>query len=144
MNRVRLGVRQGEIISIGLTLLISGTVWLFAPEIIRLFALSSQAAAYCHAHLRAVAMTNILLASYIPLFGVFQGTKHTSVPTFVALAALSARVIVTYLLKDSPFLGYRIIWWNSLFGYCLGGSIAWTYYFSRRWQRNASAVRNRN
>ncbi|MBR4666489.1 MAG: MATE family efflux transporter [Lentisphaeria bacterium] len=144
MNRVRLGVRQGEIISIGLTLLISGTVWLFAPEIIRMFALSSQAAAYCYAHLRAVALTNILLASYIPLFGVFQGTKHTSVPTFVALAALSARVIVTYLLKDSPFLGYRIIWWNSLFGYCLGGSIAWTYYFSRRWQKNASAVRSRN
>ena len=83
-----------------------GTVWLFPPEIIRMFASGSQAAAYCHGHLRAVVITN--------------------------------------LLKDSPFLGYRIIWWNSLFGYCLGGSIAWTYYFSRRWQKNASAVRNRN
>ena len=140
MNRVKLGVRQGEIISIGLTLMISGTVWLFAGEIIRMFALSDQAAVYCNAHLRTVSLTNIILASYIPLFGLFQGARHSSVPTVVALAALSARVAVTYLLKDSPYFGYRIIWWNSLFGYCLGILIAWGYYLSRRWQKNASAV----
>ena len=120
--------------------MISGTVWLFAGEIIRMFALSDQAAVYCNAHLRTVSLTNIILASYIPLFGLFQGARHSSVPTVVALAALSARVAVTYLLKDSPYFGYRIIWWNSLFGYCLGILIAWGYYLSRRWQKNASAV----
>ena len=140
MNRVKLGVRQGEIISIGLTVLISGTVWLFASEIIRMFSLSDQAAIYCNAHLKTVSLTNIILAAYIPLFGVFQGTRHSSVPTVVALAALSVRVAVTYLLKDSPYFGYRIIWWNSLFGYSLGIMIAWGYYLSRRWQKNASAV----
>ncbi|MBQ9337419.1 MAG: MATE family efflux transporter [Lentisphaeria bacterium] len=140
MRRVRLGVRQGELISIGLTLFISLCVWVFSGPIVRMFALSSQAAVYCNAHLRAVALTNILLASYIPLFGVFQGARHCSMPTIVAFAALTTRVAVTYLLKDSPFFGYRIIWWNSLFGYCLGGTIAWCYYFSGRWQKDASVT----
>ena len=70
---------------------------------------------------------------------MFQGVRHTSVPTIAALAALTTRVAVTYLLKDSQDFGYRIIWWNSLFGYCLGILIAWGYYLSRRWQKNASA-----
>ena len=137
MERVRKGVRQTVALSLGLTLVVSGAVWLLADDINTLFGLSDQAAVYCLSHLRTVALVNIILSLYVPLFGVFQGANHSGIPTVVATCALSTRVIVTYLLKDSPFLGYRIIWWNGLFGFGMGCTVSWLYYLSGRWQRDA-------
>ncbi|MBQ8086974.1 MAG: MATE family efflux transporter [Clostridia bacterium] len=138
MDRVKLGVRQTIVISCICTLLISGAVWLLSENIITLFGLSDQAAVYCLDHLRTVAFINIILSLYIPLFGVFQGSNHSGFPAIVATGALTTRVLVTYLFKDSAFLGYRMIWWNGLFGFGLGFIISWSYYLSGRWQRNAS------
>lgn len=103
-----------------------------------LFGLSSQAALYCNAHLKTIALINMILALYIPLFGVFQGANHGGVPTFVATGALSMRVLVTYAFRYSTLFGHTIIWWNGLFGFGVGCMIAWTYYLSGRWQKNAT------
>ncbi len=135
MDRVKKGVRQAFVISIVMTLVISAAIWIFAGNIITLFGLSDDAAALCLQHLKAVAFVNMVLALYIPLFGVFQGTGHSGVPTVVATCALTVRVFVVYLLRYSPFLGYTIIWWNSLFGFGLGCLISWSYYFSGRWKK---------
>ena len=116
---------------------VTGAV-LAISSIITLFGLSDQAAVYCLEHLRTVAFINIVLSLYVPLFGVFQGANHSGIPAIVATGALTTRVLVTYLFKDSGFLGYRIIWWNGLFGFGMGFLISWTYYLSGRWQRNAS------
>lgn len=138
MDRVKLGIKQALMISLVMTIAISALVWLFAGDIIQLFGLSDQAAAYCLAHLRTVALINIILSLYVPLFGVFQGANHSGIPTIVASGALSMRVLVTYLFRYSPFLGYRIIWWNGLFGFGMGCTIAWTYYLSGRWQNHST------
>ena len=137
IDRVKTGTRQTIALSLALTLIISGAVWLSAGSIIQLFALSNQAAEYCLQHLRTVALVNVILALYVPLFGVFQGTGHSAVPAVVAICSLSARVLSTYLFRDSPFIGYRIIWWNGLFGFGIGLIVSWLFYFSRRWQDNA-------
>jgi len=134
MDRVRLGARQGVTASILLTALISLPVWIFAGEFSRLFALNAAAAAYCGAHLRAIALINVVLAAYVPVFGVFQGNRHTGIPTVVALCALTLRVIVTYWWKDSSFFGASIIWWNGAFGFCTGCLVTWIYYLSGRWR----------
>ena len=138
LDRVKTGVRQTIAISLALTLVISGAVWLLADDIITLFGLSDQAAVYCLAHLRTVALVNVILSMYVPLFGVFQGANHSGFPAIVATCALTTRVLVTYLLKDSSFLGYRVIWWNGLFGFGMGFTVSWIYYLSGRWQQNAS------
>lgn len=72
-----------------------------------------------------------------PLFGAFQGANHSGIPAIVATGALTTRVRGTYLFEDSGLLGYRIIWWNGLFGFGMGFLISWTYYLSGRRQRNA-------
>jgi len=141
LDRVRQGARQGVLLSIVFTALLSALVWCFPAEIIRFFGLSEQAAVYCEAHLRAIALINVILGAYIPLFGVFQGTRHTAIPTMVALAALTVRVSITYLVKDTAFFGSSIIWWNGLFGFCTGGLIAWGCYWSKYWMRNKLAPR---
>ena len=138
IENVKRGVRQTLVISLIMTLVISAIVWLFADGIISLFGLGSQALSYCRAHLRTIAFINIVLGMYIPLFGVFQASNHGSACTVVATSALSVRVLVTYLFRYSPFLGYTIIWWNGLFGFGTGFIITWSYYLSGRWQKNSA------
>ena len=89
-----------------------------------------------------MALINVILSMYVPLFGVFQGASHSGFPAIVATCALTTRVLVTYLLKDSSFLVYRIIWWNGLFGFGMGFIVSWSYYLSGRWQNNASITRD--
>jgi len=61
----------------------------------------------------------------------------------VATGALGIRVIMTYLLRYSAFLGHAIIWWNGIFGFGTGFLISWIYYLSGRWQKNAALTGNR-
>ena len=140
MDRVKTGIRQTVALSFGMTLVISAAVWLFAGGIITLFGLSDLAAAYCLSHLRTVALVHLILSLYVPLFGLFQGANHSGVPAVVATFSLTTRVLVTYLMKDSPFFGYRIIWWNGLFGFGMGFTVCWAYYLSGRWQEKAAIV----
>lgn len=136
-DRVRKGVRQTLVISLFMTIIISALIWLFAGNIITLFSLSEQAAVYCLSHLRAIALINIVLSMYIPLFGVFQGSNHSGFPMIVATCALGMRVLATYLFRYSAFLGYTIVWWNGIFGFGLGFIVTWSYYLSGRWKRNS-------
>ena len=52
------------------------------------------------------------------------------------------RVLVTYLLRYSPFLGHTIIWWNGIFGFSLGFLITWSFYISGKWQKGAILTGN--
>lgn len=137
IDRVKTGVRQTFLMSLVFTLMISALVWIFANNIIELFGISEAASVYCIKHLRAIALVNIILSMYVPLFGVFQGSNHGTIPTLVATCALSVRVIVTFLFKDTSFFGYTILWWNGLFGFGVGSIITWSYFLSGRWKKNS-------
>lgn len=138
MERVKKGVWQALLMSLLLTLCISGLVWLLTGNIVNLFHLSDQAAIYCNAHIRTIALINIILSLYIPLFGVFQGANHGGAATLVAVGALGMRVLTTYIFRYSPIFGHTIIWWNGLFGFGTGFLIAWSYYLSNRWQKKSA------
>lgn len=135
IDRVRKGTYQGIAISLGVTVIISALIWIFAGNIISLFKLSAEATQYCLPHLKSVAFINIILSLYVPLFGVYQGTGHSVLPTIVAVCALSIRVIVTYAFRYTDFFGTSIIWWNGLFGFGTGATISWIYYLSRKWEK---------
>ena len=137
LDRIRIGTRQTILMSLALTLLVSALVWTFAAKIVALCGLGGEAAGYCLRHLRSVALINIVLSVYIPLFGVFQGTGHSGVPAVVAVGALGMRVVVTYLFRHSSFLGSSVVWWNGIFGFGMGFLIAWTYYLGGKWRRTA-------
>ena len=136
-DRVKLGVRQTMIMSLALSIFISILVYIHAENIISFFGLSSDAAALCLQHLRAIAIINIVLMSYFPLFGVFQGANHSAYPMLVALVALTVRVISTYVFRYSPYFGQSIIWWNGIFGFSCAFCMTWGYYLSGKWKEGA-------
>lgn len=137
-DRVKKGARQTIFMSLLLTICIAACIWFGASDICQVFGLSPEAEAYCFKHLRAIALINIILSAYIPLFGLFQGANHPGIPTLVACCALGTRVIIVYLLRYSSIFGYSIIWWNGLFGFGIGFTIVWLYYLSGKWQNNAN------
>ena len=137
-ERVKKGVKQALVIALSFTLFISAMVTVFSGSIVTLFSLSDQAAVYCLQHLRAIALVNIVLTMYVPVFGVFQGSNHSAFPMVVATVALGTRVLVTYLFRYSDIFGHTIIWWNGIFGFGMGFVITWIYYLSGKWQNNAA------
>jgi len=137
-ERIKQGARQTILISVGITLVISAVIMLTSQNIIDLFKLNDAAAGYCIQHLRTIALVNVVLSVYIPLFGVFQGTNHSGMPTIVATCALSVRLIVTYLFRYSSFFGYTIIWWNGLFGFGTGCTITWLNYLNGWWLKGTN------
>lgn len=128
MDRVKLGAYQGVLISVIFTMILSAIVWLSADTLPGFFALSDKAADYCESYLQTIALTVIVLSLYVPLFGFFQGTTHSLIPTVVALCALGLRVAVTYLFKESGYFGHTIIWWNTIFGFGTGCILSWIFY----------------
>ncbi|MCR4594002.1 MAG: MATE family efflux transporter [Clostridiales bacterium] len=137
VDRVKKGLRQSVLISLVMTICIGIAVWILAPDISTLFNLSDKAEIYSISHIRTIALVNVILSMYIPLFGMFQGTNHPVIPMIAAAGALTVRVIITYLFRYSPFLGESVIWWNGLFGFTAGLIISWSYYFSGKWKKNA-------
>lgn len=135
LDRVKKGAKQTVIISFITTIVISTIIWTLAGDIAGLFGLSDESLAYCLEHIKTVALINIVLSMYIPLFGLYQGMGHSGFPTIVATCALGVRVLVTYLLRYSPFLGYQIIWWNGLFGFGTGFTVTWLFYISGKWKK---------
>ena len=135
LDRVKLGGRQTTVISITFTVFISIFLWIFAPQIVNFFGLDAEAGGYCTRHVRAITVINIVLCSYLPLFGLFQGTGHGAIPAFVATVALTLRCLSMYLFGHGSFLGYTIVWWNGIFGFGVGCFISWSYYLSGRWRR---------
>lgn len=136
IDRVKHGMKQTIVMSVLFTVVISAVVALFAEPISGLFGISGQAIVYCISHLRATAVCMLIIALYFPLFGLFQGAGHGEASMFVAIGALAIRVLVTYTLCNVPFFGHTIIWWNQLFGFAMGCTIAWTYYFSGLWKKS--------
>lgn len=134
-DRIKKGAKQALVVSLISTIIISSLIWIFADNIAHLFGLSDEALVYCVPHIRTVALINIVLSSYIPLFGVYQGMGHSGFPAVVATCALTIRVSLTFILRHSSFLGYSIIWWNGLFGFGIGFLITWSYFLSGRWMK---------
>ena len=139
LDRVKLGGRQTTVISITFTVFISIFLWIFAPQIVNFFGLVAGPGGYCARHVRAITVINIVLCSYLPLCGRFQGTGHGAIPAFVATVALTLRCLSMYLFGHGPFLGYTIVWWNGIFGFGVGCFISWSYYLSGRWRRGLGA-----
>lgn len=136
-ERIAVGVRQTLILSLIITAVISTAVYLFQGQIIHLFALSSDAEFYCRQHLTLIAAAFLLQSIYLPLCGVFQGAGDGFAVTRTAIFALCVRVLATYTLGNLSFMGYRIVWWNIMFGFLAGCIIAWTHYLRGTWKNKA-------
>lgn len=136
-ERIAVGVRQTLVLSLVITVVMSVVVYLLQGQIIHLFALGPDAEFYCRQHLTLIVVAYILQSVYLPLCGVFQGAGDGFAVTRTAVLALSVRVLTTYTLGSLPFMGYRIVWWNMMFGFITGCTVTWIHYLRGTWKNKA-------
>ena len=134
LDRVKTGAKHTVLISEIISISILTVVFIFAKPIVTAFGLGSEAAGYCIAHVRFVALCMPIFASYFPLLGLFQGANNALFSTFVATGALTVRAATTYLFQGIPGVSYRMIWWNTLFGWGFGCIIAWVHFLRGKWK----------
>ena len=137
IDRVKQGARQTILLCLLVTAAIAAVILPFGDRIIRLFGVSGQAMEYCQAHIRVTVLAFVLQCMYLPLFGVFQGAGDGFAITRTAVVALGIRVLTTYTLCNLPLFGYRIVWWNMVFGFTGGFIITWIHYLRGTWQRKS-------
>ncbi len=135
LDRVKMGAKHTVLISEIITAIILIVVYVFAGPIVTAFGLGSEAVGYCIDHVRFVALSLPVFASYFPLLGLFQGANNALFSTLVATGALTIRVAVTYLLQSIPGFGFHMIWWNTLFGWGFGFTLAWVHFLRGNWQK---------
>lgn len=138
LKRVTSGAMQAIILSIAITAVISTLFYFLAGPIIGLFGIGEGATVLCIQHIQATAICMLLFALYFPLLGVFQGEKHGIMATAVAGCALLVRVIAVYTLCYIPFMDYRIIWWNMIFGFAAGCIVTWILFLRGNRRRKLS------
>ena len=137
LDRVMTGAKHTVILSEIISICILVLVYIFAEPIVTAFGLGKEAIRYCTAHVRCIAVCLIPFASYFPLLGLFQGANDALYATFVATSALAVRVISTYVLQVIPAIGYRMVWWNTLFGWGIGFIITWMHFFHGKWKKKS-------
>lgn len=134
VEHVKKGARQTILLSLAVTAVIAVLILTFTSQLIGLFGIGDQAAEYCSQHLRVTVLAFVLQCVYLPLFGVFQGAGDGFAITRTAAVALGIRVLTTYTLCYLPMFGYRIVWWNMVFGFAGGFIITWIHYLRGKWQ----------
>ncbi len=127
-ERIKTGAWQAIVLGTVITGIMTVVVLLARENIIHMFSLSEEAAVYCRQHLKMVALVNLILPLYLPLFGVLQGLGQSTKPLIVSSAVVVARLVTTYTFRYSPVFGYTIVWWNGLFALATACIITWAFY----------------
>ncbi len=133
-DRVSRGLRQVIGLAICITLPLSAAAYFLAPQIISLFAISGQAAAYCAQHLHLAACAVLVFAVYFPCNGLLQGAGEGLYATACAALALGVRVALAYLLIKTALFGVAAIWWSQLLAWVVTLVFCYCHYFRGTWK----------
>ena len=133
-DRVSRGLRQVILLAICITLPLSAAAYFLAPQIISLFAISGQAAAYCAQHLHLAAWAVLVFAVYFPCNGLLQGAGEGLYATACAALALGVRVALAYLLIKTALFGVAAIWWSQLLAWVVTLIFCYCHYFRGTWK----------
>ena len=133
-ERVSRGLQQVIGLAICITLPLSAAAYFLAPQIISLFAISGQAAAYCAQHLHLAACAVLVFAVYFPCNGLLQGAGEGLYATACAALALGVRVALAYLLIKTALFGVAAIWWSQLLAWVVTLIFCYCHYFRGTWK----------
>ena len=120
-ERVKKGLNSGMIMSVGIALVVSAVLFLFADVFVGAFMDTQsnlEAIAVGVDYLQVVGMCYVLMGIMNSYTGILRGAGDVKWFLAVTLFNLGARVALAYVL--SPVFGYRAIWWSIPIGWVIG------------------------
>lgn len=141
-DRVRRGLRGIIVIGVGLSLIMAAIVFSFATPIVKLFGVESEALHIGVTFLRGVAFFVPMMAIYMPITGVLQGSGDVLWSTACTFTCFAVRIIAAYLMvyafgmqQEALHLCMPVSW---ILTVLVGGA----RYFSGKWKTKAIAKRS--
>ncbi len=133
-ERVTQGLRQGIVLCLCMSAVLSTLAYIFAPDLAVLFGVEhQQSIAYCVEHLRIACFAVLIFDIYYPASGMMQGVGEGMWSMAAALIALSTRVGFAYLFSATA-LSYYSIFFAQPVSWVLGGIFCYCGVFFRKWR----------
>lgn len=144
LERVRQGARQGTLIAMCTSAVITGLILLFGPYLMGIFTNTDELARLSADMMKILAVGYIAMAVTQSLSGVMRGAGDTVTPMWISLlTTVAIRVPVayglTYLTKteELPQGRYESLWISLLVSWVLGALATFLFYRLGRWKKKA-------
>ncbi len=144
MDRVKQGAKEGTLIAVGTSAVITGLILLFGPYLMGIFTNTKELAQLSANMMRILALGYIAMAVTQSLSGVMRGAGDTVTPMWISLVTTVAiRVPLVYALvevtktPELPQGRYESLWISLLCAWVLGALITFIFYRIGRWKKKA-------
>lgn len=139
IDRVKRGLRYTMAMGISLSVLLCAVTYIFAPAVVKMFALTGEALELGVRQIRFFTVVFSAFSYYIILGGVLQGSGDVVIQSVATLSALTIRVLAGYIGVGIGLLGYEAAWVTNPIGWIAAIAITTIRYASGRWKSKAIA-----
>ncbi len=143
-DRVKQGARQGTLIAVATSAVITGCIVLFGHNLMAIFTETEELVNLSANMMNILAVGYIAMAVTQSLSGIMRGAGDTVTPMWISmLTTVVIRVPLAYgiafLTKSAerPQGDYRCLWISLLSSWVLGAVITWFFYARGGWKRKA-------
>lgn len=143
-DRVKQGARQGTLIAMCTSAVITGLILLFGPYLMGIFTNTDELARLSADMMKILAVGYIAMAVTQSLAGVMRGAGDTVTPMWISLlTTVAIRVPVAYGLvymtktEALPQGRYESLWISLLVSWVLGALATFLFYRLGRWKKKA-------
>lgn len=132
-DRVKRGAYQGIGIAVIFVVIIGIIVYAFARPLSALYGVEDETLSQAVAYLRFIAIAYPLMAMYVPMNGIFQGSGDSMAAAISAVVALSARVGAAYLMVYALHMDYSSGWKSYAVGWTCAVVYVTIHFFRGKW-----------
>lgn len=143
-DRVKQGARQGTLIAVCTSAVITGLILLFGPYLMGIFTKTRELAQLSADMMKILAVGYIAMAVTQSLSGIMRGAGDTVTPMWISLlTTVAVRVPLAYSLvyltrtPQLPQGRYESLWISLLTSWVLGALITFVFYKVGRWKKKA-------
>lgn len=143
-DRVTEGTKQGTILAVGVTTLITGLILLFGHALMGLFTNTQELIDIAVHLIRILAVGYIAMAVLQCLSGVMRGAGDTMTPMWISIfQTLGVRVVLAYLfvnMTKSPSLpkgDQNMIYVSLMCAWLIGTIVTCFFFFKGNWKKRA-------
>lgn len=146
-DRVKQGAKQGTLISMGTSAVITGAILLFGKYLMGIFTETTELVTLSNNMMKILAVGYIAMAVTQCLSGVMRGAGDTMTPMWISLiTTVAIRVPLAYGIsfltrsEELPNGAYQCIFISLLGSWLIGAIITFISYMRGRWKKKALGV----
>lgn len=143
-DRVKQGAKQGTLIAVCTSAVITGLILLFGPYLMGIFTNTDELAVLSADMMKILAAGYIAMAVTQSLSGIMRGAGDTVTPMWISLlTTVAVRVPLAYGLvyltktEQLPQGRYESLWISLLCSWVLGALVTFLFYCLGRWKKKA-------